>query len=243
MLFNKKTINVSLFQSLFYNMKYLVFSVCMLVCVASLQAQPKPTTAAKPSIPTFSKPVLMFDNATAVINHPSSDLTNRALKLQQDRGFQEEMVPMKDKKGLRRIAFMATGSSQTNCTPYADMYFDTKDRWISTEEFFSVHPDSASGFGQIMKKFAAALEAKGFRIGICEEGGGLSLWRISTPVLMWYECEIFKKNVENIALAISLDKEPFRAPNQNIYGTAYFDANGNLVRIQAKSKVKTTAVN
>jgi hypothetical protein len=60
------------------------------------------------------------------------------------------------------------------------------------------------------------------------------------PVLTWYECEIFKKNTENIALAITLDKEPFRAPNPNIYGTAYFDSNGNLVRVQAKSKVKLT---
>ncbi len=222
-------------------MKYLITSAFAFFCVVNLQAQSK--SLSKPSIPIFSKPVLMFDNATALINHPSPDIANHALKLMQDRNLQEEMIPLKDKKGLRRIAFMATGNVQTNCTPYADMYFDTKDRWISTEEFFSVVPDSSTGLATLMKKFLSALDAKGYRIGICEDGGGLSLWRISTPVLTWYECEIFKKNADNFALAITLDKEPFRAPNQNIYGTAYFDANGNLVRVQAKSKVKTTAVN
>lgn len=223
-------------------MKYCIFCVVAFVCVVNAQAQSKPA-AAKPSIPTFSKPVLMFDNESALITHPSPELANIALKLQQERGLFEEMIPLKDKKGLRRIAFMATGNAQTNCTSYADMYFDAKDRWISTEEFFSVKPDTTTEPARLMKKFASALEAKGYRIGICEEGGGQSLWRISTPVITWYECEIFKKNTDNLALAITLEKEPFRAPNQNIYGTAYFDANGNLVRVQAKSKVKTTAVN
>ena len=109
---------------------------------------------------------------------------------------------MKDKKGLWRIAFMATGNNQSNCTPYADMYFDAKERWISTEEFFSVKTDSSSvDLVNLMKKFSSALDAKGYRIGICEDGGGQSLWRISTPVLAWYECEIFKKNADNLALA------------------------------------------
>lgn len=183
----------------------------------------------------------MFDNATALVVPPSMAVTNLAVKLQQERGLAEEMVPLKDKKGLRRIAFMATGNAQTNCTPYADMYFNTKDKWLSTEEFFSLDADTTKVLGRLIARFSTALDAKGYRIGICEEGGKMSLWRISTPVLTWYECEIFKKNTENIALAITLDKEPFRAPNPNIYGTAYFDFDGNLVRVQAKSKVKLTA--
>ncbi|MBL7991386.1 MAG: hypothetical protein JNN25_08110 [Candidatus Kapabacteria bacterium] len=224
-------------------MKYLLVSAFSFFCAFSLQAQSKPSPA-KPAIPVFAKPVLMFDNPSALIVNASSNIANQAIKLLQERGFQEEMVPMKDKKGLWRIAFMATGNNQSNCTPYADMYFDAKERWISTEEFFSVKTDSSSlDLVNLMKKFSSALDAKGYRIGICEDGGGQSLWRISTPVLAWYECEIFKKNADNLALAITLDKEPFRAPNQNIYGTAYFDANGNLVRIQPKSKVKTTAAN
>jgi hypothetical protein len=223
----------------------------MAVCAclpANISAQTKispklGTTSGAVAIPNFSKPVMMFDNATAGISTPSMAIASQAIKLQRERNLQEEMIPMKDKKGLRRVAFMATGNTQTNCTPYADMYFDTKDRWLSTEEFFSLSEGNATELGRLMAKFAAILDAKGYRIGICEEGGNMSLWRISTPVLTWYECEIFKKNIENAALAITLDKEPFRAPNQNIYGTAYFDANGNFVRIQAKSKVKTTAMN
>jgi hypothetical protein len=213
--------------------------VCMCFGTFSLSAQSK--NAPKPTIPNFTKPVLMFDNATALVVPPSMAVTNLAVKLQQERGLAEEMVPLKDKKGLRRIAFMATGNAQTNCTPYADMYFNTKDKWLSTEEFFSLDADTTKVLGRLIARFSTALDAKGYRIGICEEGGKMSLWRISTPALTWYECEIFKKNTENIALAITLDKEPFRAPNPNIYGTAYFDFDGNLVRVQAKSKVKLTA--
>ena len=232
-------------------MKYFFLCVLLAMCVglyANGTAQTKPsqksvTASTVPQIPNFSKPVMMFDNATAGISTPSMAIASQAMKLQRERNLQEEMVPMKDKKGLRRIAFMATGNKQTNCTPYADMYFDTKDRWLSTEEFFSLAEDNPSEIGRLMAKFSAVLDAKGYRIGICEEGGNMSLWRISTPVLMWYECEIFKKNSDNFALALTTEKEPYRVPNQNIYGTAYFDGNGNFVRIQAKSKVKTTAVN
>jgi hypothetical protein len=199
--------------------------------------------ATKPAIPTnFTKPVLMFDNESATISSPSTSITTLALKLHGERGYAEEMVPLKDKKGLRRIAFMARGNEQTNCTPYADMYFDAKDRWISTEEFFTVAPQAETELGKIAMKISAALEAKGFVIGICEEGGLPSLWRISTPALVWYECEIFKKNAENPALAIGPANEPsIREPNPHIYGTAFFDANGKLVRVQAKSKVKMSA--
>lgn len=224
-------------------MKILPSSIITFFCFISIVfAQPKQISK-QPPVPVFAKPVLMFDNASALIVTPPQSIANRALQLRAERGFTEEMVPMKDKKGLRRIAFMAPGNAQTNCTPYADMYFDAKDKWLSTEEFFSLDTDETKPLGRLLAKFITTVEAKGYRIGICEVGGKASFWRISTPALTWYECEVFKKNVENNALAISMEKEPFSGPNPNIYGTAYFDSNGNLVRIQAKSKVKLTAVN
>lgn len=224
-------------------MKILHSSIIALYCfVLSGFAQPKQITK-QPPVPVFAKPVLMFDNASALIVTPPQSIANRALQLRAERGYTEEMVPMKDKKGLRRIAFMAPGNAQTNCTSYADMYFDAKDKWLSTEEFFSLDADETKPLGRLLAKCMAAVEAKGYRIGICEVGGKTSLWRISTPALTWYECEVFKKSTENHALAISMEKEPFSGPNPNIYGTAYFDSNGNLVRIQAKSKVKLTAAN
>jgi hypothetical protein len=186
----------------------------------------------------FSKPVLMFDNASMKIARPSEKVTRLVEKLHRERALNETVSAITDKNGMIRMAFLPFDVQQTNCTQYADMYFDKKERWISTEEFFVVEPDSLRGFGSILVKIQSALAAKKFTVGICEEGGKYALWRISTPANTWYECEIFKADVSNTALAIKTNKAPFQAPNPNIYGTAYFDANGNFVKIQAKSKVK-----
>jgi hypothetical protein len=191
---------------------------------------------------SFSKPVVMFDNTTAEVVPPKIPaIEARARQLHLERGFTEEVYPMRDKRGMTRVAFMqAGGALQTNCTPYADMYFDAKGQWISTEEYFTVAADTAAarGVGRIVRQVVSSIEAKNYRVGICEENGNPSLWKISTPNSTWYECEIFKKATENIALAITIQAPPYRAPNQSIFGTAYFDSKGNLIRIQAKSKVK-----
>ncbi len=224
-------------------MNIVVFSLCLILCAPSVIFAQSKQNLKLPPVPIFAKPIFMFDNVSAMVVTPPQKIAEQAFKLRVERGLFEEMVPLKDKKGLRRIAFMASGNAQTNCSPYADMYFDSKDRWLSTEEFFSLDGDNAKSLSGLMTKIVSALEVRGYRVGVCEVGGKMSLWRISTPALTWYECEIFKKNAESNALAIALDKEPFSGPNPNIYGTAYFDSNGNFVRIQTKSKVKLSAVN
>jgi hypothetical protein len=214
-------------------MKFSVFCLSVF-CVWCLFLVP-----ATSQVQTFTKPVLMFDNATADVvppKHPT--IQSRAHQLFTERGSSEEMIPLRDKRGMTRIAYMRPGAQQTNCTPYADMYFDAQGRWISTEEYFTNEGDSLKGTGRIVAQICNAIEAKGYKVGICEEGGNPSLWHISTPYSTWYECEIFKNTIDNVALAITIDIPPYRAPNQRIYGTAYFDDKGKFVRIQTKSKVK-----
>ncbi|MCS6807755.1 MAG: hypothetical protein NZ661_02955 [Candidatus Kapabacteria bacterium] len=221
-----------------------MIAISMLLSNSQVFAQHNSSLKSKPTLSTFVKPVFMFDNATATVVPPPREIADKALKLRTERGLDEALVSLRDKRGLRRIAFTSTENNLTNCTPYADMYFDARNTWLSTEEFFSVEADSATGLGRLVQRFAAQLDAKGYRIGVCEVGGGIAVWRISTPVLTWYECEIFKKSVDsNYALALTLDKEPYSVPNPYIYGTAYFDERGTLMRIQAKSKVKMAAAN
>jgi hypothetical protein len=159
-------------------------------------------------------------------------------KLHIERGLNEAVSAVGDKNGMTRMAFMPADGVQTNCTSYADLYFDKKGKWISTEEYFLVESDSSKGLGRIVAKCSVALRSKNYNIGICEEGGKIALWKISTPANTWYECEVFKSSVQNVALAIKIPQAPYTAPNADIYGTAYFDENGALVRIQPKSKIK-----
>lgn len=180
----------------------------------------------------------MFDNASMKIARPSEKVARFVEKLHRERSLNEAVSAIADKNGMLRMAFLPIDGQQSNCTPYADMYFDKKERWISTEEYFVIEPDSLRGLGNILLKIQSVLATKKFTVGICQEGGKYALWRISTPANTWYECEIFKSNASNTALAIKTTKEPFQAPNPYIYGTAYFDAIGNFVKIQAKSKVK-----
>jgi hypothetical protein len=180
----------------------------------------------------------MFDNSSMRIARPSEAVVVRIEKLQKERSLGEAVSAISDKNGMMRMAFLPADGIQTNCTPYADVYFDKKEKWISTEEFFLLEADSTKGLGRIAAKCSTALRSKNYKIGICEEGGKIALWKISTPANTWYECEVFKSSVENNALVVKTQQEPFSAPNADIYGTAYFDANANFVRIQQKSKIK-----
>jgi hypothetical protein len=189
--------------------------------------------------PQYSKPILIFDNASMKIARPSFKVSALVEKLHRERGLNEAVSAVADKKGMIRMAFLPSDGVQTNCTSYADMYFDKQEKWLSTEEYFSLEPDSSKGLGNIMAKIEATLKAKKFKVGYCQEGGKYALWKITTPANTWYECEIFKANATNTALAIKIDKDPFQVPNLNIYGTAYFDEKGTFVKIQPKSKVKS----
>jgi hypothetical protein len=188
--------------------------------------------------PQFTKPAVLFDNTSMKIARPTEAISRQVEKLHRERGLGEAIAVASDKNGMLRMAFMPSDGVQTNCTPYADVYFDKKGKWISTEEYFVVQPDSVKGIGRFVAKCSAIVRSKNFKVGICEEGGNIAFWKISTPANTWYECEVFKNSVQNVALAITTATTPFRAPNADIYGTAYFDATGTFVRIQAKSKIK-----
>jgi hypothetical protein len=211
------------------NISFLVATVLMCLFGASrLNGQSKQQ---------FTKPVLMFDNTSMRIARPSEAIARQVEKLQVERGLGEAVSAVSDKNGMLRMAFLPPDGVQTNCTTYADVYFDKKGKWISTEEYFVVEPDSTKGLGRIVAKCSVALQSKNFKPGICEEGGKIAVWKISTPANTWYEYEVFKKSVENVALAVKTQQAPYSAPNADIHGTAYFDVNGTFVRIQTKSKI------
>lgn len=186
----------------------------------------------------FTKPAVLFDNASMVLARPTEAISKQVEKLHRERGLNESVAAAADRNGMIRMAFLPGDGVQTNCTSYADLYFDKKGKWISTEEYFLVEPDSSKGLGRIIAKCSTALQSKNYTIGICEEGGKPALWKISTPTNTWYECEVFKNSVQNNALAVKINQAPYSAPNADIYGTAYFDVHGNFVRLQAKSKIK-----
>lgn len=211
------------------NIPFLFAAMGLLVGASRLDGQTKPQ---------FSKPVQVFDINSMMIARPSAKVTDYIAKLHAERGLNETVSAVTDKNGMIRLAFLPADGEQSNCTQYADCYFDKKEKWISTEEYFVVSRDSAKGVGAILVKMTSALKAKNFEIGSCLSGGGVSVWRITTPANTWYECEIFKKGSANTSLVVPTEKAPYLAPNPSIYGTAYFDKNGMLVKIQAKSKVK-----
>ncbi|TAE25783.1 MAG: hypothetical protein EAZ92_11600 [Candidatus Kapaibacterium sp.] len=216
---------------------FLFVCAFLLCCEEPIFAQTKPQ-ASQAKQQQFSKPIAVFDASSMMLAQPGERAIKMATKLQAERGFGENLSAVRDRSGMLRIAYLPGDGMQSNCTPYADMYFDKTEKWLSTEEYFVVESDSTRSVGKIWSKIMANLKAKNMEMGRCLELGQYSLWRISTPLNIWYECEVFKKGASSIALVIPTEKAPYLAPNPNIFGTAYFDKQGNLVKIQAKSKVK-----
>lgn len=181
------------------------------------------------------RPAMMFDESSAVQFTPNDAIQKLALKLFQERGAKEVLTPFKDKNGLVRIEFLLPEPTQNNCSEYAHLYCTNKGVWLWTEEYFVQKSVDERPLSQIVKKFETSVSGKGYVPGICEEGGNIAFWRITTPKVTWYECEIFAKKSNN-ALVLATNSEPFRAINTAVYGTAYFDGKGTFVRIKTKGK-------